>query len=274
MDGKKLFEAAAEFLRTSPLNTVSEEDAISPELIGMRIYGEPLFSAASADDAIFEMMRRDGIISREYMPPREWLDGAKSVLSFFLPFDERVVCANGRDIRTSSPEWLHARIEGQQMIEALGAYICGLLGDAGFEAVFPAKDKRFKFITPYISNWSERHAAYACGLGTFGLSRGLITKKGMAGRFGSVVTTAELSATERTYSEPFEYCIMCGKCAQRCPVGAIDISRGIINGKDQVVCGNYVEASKSRGGRSEKLRYGCGKCQTRVPCESGIPLSE
>ena len=35
-------------------------------------------------------------------------------------------------------------------------------------------------ISPYISTWSERHAMYAAGLGTFGLSKGLITKKGMA----------------------------------------------------------------------------------------------
>ena len=28
-------------------------------------------------------------------------------------------------------------------------------------------------ISPYISTWSERHAAYAAGLGTFGLSKGL-----------------------------------------------------------------------------------------------------
>ena len=39
----------------------------------------------------------------------------------------------------------------------------------------------------YASNWSERHVAYVCGLGTFGC-QGLITSKGLAGRFGSIIT--------------------------------------------------------------------------------------
>ena len=36
------------------------------------------------------------------------------------------------------------------------------------------------------STWSERHVAYVSGLGTFGLSGGLITAKGQAVRLGSV----------------------------------------------------------------------------------------
>ena len=39
----------------------------------------------------------------------------------------------------------------------------------------------------FASTWSERHAAYASGLGTFGLSDGLITPRGQAMRCGSVV---------------------------------------------------------------------------------------
>jgi epoxyqueuosine reductase len=40
----------------------------------------------------------------------------------------------------------------------------------------------------YASSWSERHAAYAAGLGTFGLCDGLITARGKAVRFGSIIS--------------------------------------------------------------------------------------
>jgi len=43
----------------------------------------------------------------------------------------------------------------------------------------PALDKRF-VITDLQSNWSERHVAFIAGLGTFGLSRSLITPLGTA----------------------------------------------------------------------------------------------
>ena len=38
------------------------------------------------------------------------------------------------------------------------------------------------------SNWSQRHIAYAAGLGTFGMNNMLITQNGCCGRFYSLVT--------------------------------------------------------------------------------------
>jgi len=49
------------------------------------------------------------------------------------------------------------------------------------------------------SNWSQRHIAYAAGLGTFSLSDGFITPKGIAMRCGSVVCDAALSPTLQVY---------------------------------------------------------------------------
>ena len=76
----------------------------------------------------------------------------------------------------------------RQWLEEQGVHVC-----------IPAIDERFaQKITPFVegepsrmglhiaSDWSERHAAYAAGLGTFGLTRALITEKGIAGRFGSL----------------------------------------------------------------------------------------
>jgi len=115
----------------------------------------------------------------------------------------------------------------------------------------------------YTSTWSERHAAFVCGLGTFGLSRGLITIRGMAGRFGSIISELYLPADERQYEEVSEFCSMCGQCVKRCPVGAISIEEG----KNHSICSAFLDRTTTR----YSPRYGCGKCQTGVPCESRIP---
>ena len=61
---------------------------------------------------------------------------------------------------------------------------------------------------PYApcSNWSERHAAYAAGLGTFGLCDGLITQVGKAVRVGSVVAQVAVPASKRPYGDHQAYC--------------------------------------------------------------------
>ena len=151
------------------------------------------------------------------------------------------------------------------------------LMSAGIEAVAPdllpgwkiEKSERFTF----ASTWSERHAAYASGLGTFGLCDGLITARGKAMRLGSVVARIKIAPTPRAYSDHHEYCLFystgaCGKCIERCPVQAVST-----NGHDKLKCHahsitvatDYVKSHYGFDG------YGCGLCQTGVPCESRIP---
>ena len=271
MDLSRLQEFAETFLEENPLNHVLSEDALRNDLAGMRIYDAPLLGVAAADSPMFLEWKKPEVVHPEAWMPQDWLDGAMSVISFFLPFTEQVKRSNIGGERASD-EWLHVRIEGQMTLNALGRGLCELLEQAGEKAVFPTTDPRFSLLTPVISNWSERHAAYVCGLGTFGLSKGLITQKGMAGRFGSVITTAELPPTEHEYSNPFEYCIMCGKCQQNCPVNAIDVEKGVVHGKDQSICAPYIAASHlPPHGPNKRVRYGCGKCQVNVPCASRNP---
>ena len=238
----------------------------------MKIYDAPLICAASADDALFSVLKKPDVVGEGAFLPTDWLENAQSVVSFFLPFTNAVKESNRILNSKASDEWLHARIEGQMVVNALAEFLCSEIKALGFDALTPAADSRFKMIAPTASNWSERHIAYVCGLGTFGLSRGLITKAGMAGRIGSIVTSAKLPVTKREYESPFEYCIMCGKCAVNCPVNAIDVSLGVENGKDQVICGRFVNSTKlPPHGPNQRKRYGCGKCQVAVPCESRIP---
>lgn len=272
MNFETLKNLSSDFILNSKENFVEEGDALRPDLAGMQIYEAPIFAVAAADDPLFLQLREPKVVGEGAFLPSNWLEGAKSVVSFFLPFTDAVKKSNRIDPVKASDEWLHARIEGQIALNALGAYMVNLLKADGFEAVYPSADARFAMIAPLVSNWSERHVAYICGLGTFGLSKGLITEKGMAGRFGSIVTTAALPVTVRPYSSPFEYCTMCGACQRKCPPQAINASKGVACGKDHSICAPFVNSTKQPPkGVHNRSRYGCGKCQVGVPCESGIP---
>ena len=102
-----------------------------------------------------------------------------------------------------------------------------------------------------------------CGLGTFGLSKGLITKKGTSSKIGSIVTDLYVKPDIREYENIYEYCLMCGACVKQCPVNAISIE----NRKNHTLCSEFLNKIKEK----HKPRYGCGKCQVNVPFESFIP---
>jgi epoxyqueuosine reductase QueG len=153
------------------------------------------------------------------------------------------------------------------------------LQEAGFKAVAPSLSLSFKWVTSarysIASTWSERHAAYASGLGTFGLCDGLITSKGKAMRCGSIVAHIGIPPTKRPYKDHHDYCLFfskgtCGRCIERCPVGALTP-----DGHNKVKCRSYLfEDTKdyvvSHFGFNG---FGCGLCQTGVPCESKIPVA-
>jgi len=102
-----------------------------------------------------------------------------------------------------------------------------------------------------------------CGLGSFGLSKGLITQKGVAGRFGSLVTDLFIDPDGKRYDSFLSFCSTCGKCIKQCPVNAISSEHG----KDHYICAQFQDEIKEK----YKPRYGCGKCQVDVPCEVTMP---
>lgn len=261
-------EKLNEFTANASGNVITAAQALTPEMEGLVLYDAPLIGVASAVDPFFEEMKSPDVIGPHFMLPGEWLPGAKSVISIFMPYSDAIKKANtaapGKEVAL---EWLHGRIEGHEFLMDVIEYIRTLLTDNGYCSLIPASDPRFtKDEFEGTSNWSERHIAYICGLGTFGLSKGLITKSGTAGRVISIITDAELPATEREYTGIYEYCNFCGACTARCPVGAISIE----NGKEKLPCEAFVhkEHEKYSG------YYGCGKCQTGVPCQSKIPTKK
>jgi len=259
---------ATEFVNNSPKNYIAEGIALNPRCVGMKIFDSPIFAFGSADDDLYIRFKSSSIIGSHFISPTEWMPGTKTVISFFLPYTEIIKTANSRDSKWPAIEWLHGRHEGQILINLLLEYLVENLLESGYKSLSPSFDQRYKLGKAddnkvLTSNWSERHVAYACGLGTFGLSKGLITTRGICGRFGSILTELDLPKDHRDYNDVYEYCTMCGLCIDRCPVHAISIE----NGKISFLCNDFMD--KVRG--ECKPRYGCGKCQTNVPCESRIP---
>lgn len=249
---------------------VERADGTSEEL---RMFDEPLIGIGSADDPLFLDYKEPEAVGPWHRSPKEWLPEAKTVVSLFFPVSEEARKSNRIEQETPSLEWLYCRIEGNEFLRAYIARLRDCLREEGYPSCAPALEDEFRafmnqkpeggFEEPvYASMWSERHVAYLCGLGTFGLSKGIITGKGMAGRFCSLVTALELKADVRSYQGLYDYCIRCGECIRRCPVHAISE-----RGKEHIPCHQWLLHIK----KEYAPRLGCGKCQTAVPCESGIP---
>lgn len=274
MDLKNIQTMLDELITGDSANRLDAEIALRPELAGLRFFDAPLIGCAAADDPLFAQMKADpAIIGPMFLTPEEWLPGAKSVVSVFFPKTEEVRQSN-REGDLPSAQWLHARIEGQDFIRRAIDAITAQLRAEGFRTVVPQYDKRFALhvnnsapaLPHCVTTWSERHAAFAAGLGTFALSKHIITEKGVCGRFGSFITDAVFSVTPRAYTDPYEYCNFCGACVPRCPVQAISLD----GGKNVPVCKTRLDGLKPRFAP----RYGCAKCQVRVPCESSRPTKK
>lgn len=267
----------ARYVEQSPDNFLSEKDAIVSADAGMRFFDAPLVGVARADDPLFRGLQAEGAVGSWFRLPESWLPEAKSVVSVFFPYGPAVKEAKDPNPTDPAPAWLNARIEGERLVKAAGRYLRARLEEEGHAAVIPTDAADFWSIwapgskpavmpdpsVGFTSPWSERHVGFVCGLGTFGLSGCLITEKGSCGRLISLVTDAALPVTPRAYTGIYEYCTFCGVCASRCPVKALDPARG----KDVPVCGGRIAETKVL----YAPRYACNKCQTGVPCMSGIP---
>jgi len=241
-------------------------------LIGMRFYRHPIFSVTRADNPGFLEIKKPEVVGGHHFLPHDWLPGAKTVISIFLPFEKATVEANKKTLVEPALEWVYTRVDGQQFLLALGALVKDELKKAGFDSVSPYTDERFVMNTnptpepdkgncpPYSTNWSERHVGVVCGLGTFGMSTNFISKVGAAGRLVSVVTEWDIPADEADYDDWLGYCNKCGLCVKNCPADAFYTDR---HGKNHETCSMYIRKACQKFAP----RYGCGKCQSGLPCD-------
>src|SRR4030042_75837 len=201
------------------------------------MWDEPLVKFADGDDSIFTEYK--SIIAAPHLTPREALaksynkspegiTGCLSVISWILPVMEETRKSNRAETHVPSRLWSHTRWHGEKFNDKLRIYVTELLTDSGYLATAPMIGPYFKMYSnekgPY-SNWSERHIAYAAGHGTFSLSDGLITERGVAHRCGSVVTNMVVPASHRSAKSPYSNCLFylgidCKGCIKRCPAGA------------------------------------------------------
>jgi len=243
----------------------------------------PLVGFASGNDPLFKQYKK--IIGDFHFTPQEIfqltfggkLSNELSVISWVLPAAEDIRKSNRKETKYPSLIWAHARNFGEQLNVKLRDHVVSVLKKKGYKAVAPMNSPFWKWLQStgvgIASNWSERHAAYACGLGAFGLSDGLITPRGKAMRLGSVVTDLPLKPSEKIYPHHRANCLYyfdksCKACALRCPAGAITEK-----GHDKYKCYEY---SRNVVLKDKKDEYGvqiagCGLCQTKVPCEFEIP---
>lgn len=267
-----------DFIETSPLNNMQNQ-------AHDRAWDRVLVGFANGVDPIWQQYK-------EYVGPFHWTPWEVfnqhrpearaaaqelTVISWVLPQREQVRKANRVQKKFPADEWARIRVWGEEFNVGLRKHVAESLTAAGHPAVAPmlvpnwgiVKSQRFS----YASSWSERHAAHAAGLGTFGLCDGLITAAGKAMRVGSVVAKVDIKPTPRPYADHRAYCLfftdgVCGKCIDRCPARAITPQ-----GHDKEKCRAHLAKSREYVKENyEFTGYGCGLCQVGVPCEFHIPV--
>ena len=269
------------FVLGNPLNRM-------PATRELTIFDEPLVRFADGNDPLYTEYKT--LIDPGHLTPHEAL--AKSlgmnpqavpsqlfVVSWVLPIAEETRVSNRDEIKIPSRRWSHTRYYGEEFNNEVRKFVVEVLTQLGALAVAPMLQPYFRTSANekvgLFSNWSERHSAYAAGHGTFSLSDGFITERGIAHRCGSVATDLSLPVSPRVYNSPYANCLFymdgsCKACIERCPVGAISEQ-----GHDKFKCMGYLRGIGylpiPDAYDDEKSVAGCGLCQTNVPCEYRIP---
>jgi epoxyqueuosine reductase len=275
---RQLHAVINDFLQTSPENTLDgpfKEKAFEEALIGFAGGADPIYNQFKEYVGPFHWTPAE--IFNLTFPHAPAKDDDLTVISYVLPQNPVTKADNRRETVYPAERWARGRIFGEEVNKKVRRLIVESLAGAGVDAVAPMLSEQWSrkdsVTYVYASTWSERHAAYASGLGTFGLCDGLITPKGKAMRVGSVVARIQIPVTPRPYDNHHAYCLFytrgtCKKCIPRCPVGALSEA-----GHDKVKCRAHIRATtdyvKMHFGFDG---YGCGLCQTGVPCESRIPV--
>lgn len=229
-------------------------------------WGEPLVAYADADDEMFPRLKE--IVSPSHALPCDLLPGARSVVAYFLPFDEGVAESNIEG-REASAAWALAYVDTNRLIADLNAHIGDTLRAAGYD-ISAAPPTHNYTAERLISDWSHRHVAYIAGLGMFGLNNMLITEKGCCGRLGTFVTDLALEPTKRSDSENCLYKLGagCAMCVERCVNGALRA-----DGFDRFKCNEMCLLNdKIYSGMAGTMDV-CGKCLVGVACSARNPAS-
>jgi epoxyqueuosine reductase len=221
---------------------------------GLTEYREPLVGFAAADDPRFPDLRR--VAAPDHMLPEELLPGARTVVSFFLPFAPWVVQANARHRSRFAREWAVAYVETNALIDRITSHLVARLGELGVRAAAEPATHNFDPVT-LTSRWSHKSVAVISGLGSLGLHQMIITDAGCAGRLGSLVLDAAVAAGPAPAKERCLYRVdgSCLVCVVRCPAGALADGRPL----DKHRCREHMRAAARQHGDLGPADV-CGKC--------------
>jgi hypothetical protein len=283
-------KAIKDYVLTSPLNCMMD--------FGNKpFFGEPVIAFADGDSPTFKNFKQT--VSESHLLPREILEKQipitfrmkpgfelknVTVIAGALPVNPEIIRTEAGSRYGSSLIHNHMNWLGGHwgVLKAVCDHIEVLFYILGHSAVAPFFSPLFRDdpktmaenCRKTVCNWSERHVAEACGLGTFGLNGMIITPKGVAVNLFSVVCDVAITPTP---TPDRQYCLYyrdgsCGKCMERCQNSAISLQ-----GRNPRKCHEYAaiklpEILKKNGELKKIIGIPtCGLCTMGVPCSERIP---
>jgi len=279
----------------------SEYNRLPERYGGGPFFSAPLMGVASGDDPIFQRYKE--VVGTKALTPAElWAaDGMPGegdmsarlrVVSIVFPYVDRIREANRGATDIPAEIYCVGRNYADDFIADVLKRTVTFLEERGCHSVAGVLSPTFRVMkgpdpTRIYSTWSERHMAFAAGLGTFSLHEALITEAGCNVRLGSVVTDAPLDVTPRVSDDAYGNCLhyakgTCGKCIETCPADSVRSE-----GRDKAKCMAYrkkvmQEMTKRVGSILRPRRpawggrdfaVGCALCQFNVPCMSKNPMA-
>ncbi|WP_378954767.1 epoxyqueuosine reductase [Pelosinus sp. sgz500959] len=235
-----------------------------PQLVNsLSRWQEPLIGFADAADERFLTLR--GQVSPNHAIPTDFLEDARTVIAYFIPFAEEIIKSNYAGTQCSK-EWVIAYIETNKLILDLNTYLRDQLCAMGYESTVIPATHNFNTQT-LLSDWSHRHIAYIAGLGSFGLNNMLITEKGCCGRLGSLVTNLVIEPSKASGKENclYKHGGRCKKCVNSCVNQALTLDE-FDRHRCYTKCLENAEIYNEFG-----LGDVCGKCLVNMPCSTTNP---
>lgn len=216
---------------------------------------EPVIKYGDVNSLLFDKLKE--LVDPMHYHPLDYLPNAAAVLSYFLPFKKEVEQSNVNGTLISEP-WALAYEHSNKMAAYINEKLCSFINELGFDAC-PPKDAGMINDGFPRSRWSQRHVAYVCGHGTFGLNNMLISDKGCVGRYYSVITALPVE-TDRVVAE--ERCIYkknggCKLCVSKCVAGALTETEF-----KRLRCLDQCNINEE----IYPLAGACGKCVVGLPC--------
>lgn len=270
---------------------------------GGRIFSDPYIGVSSGDDPIYLKFKE--VVGEEHYTPAElWLadglpdqEGLMSklrVVSIVFPFVDEIRKVSKDAEKIPAEIYLVGRNYANPFMRDLLRKILKHIEDLGYKATAGMLSENFTIFTKgrFYSNFSERHAAFAAGLGTFSWHEGMITDVGCNVRFSSFITDAPFKVTPRKSDEPYANCLYhakgtCRKCQERCPGNAITDDghdknkcyyyQQKIGRKIKAKLGSILKPSSRRINNELKPGWfpvGCAFCQFKVPCMDRNPMED